>query len=127
MYVFDIAKIFVLFLQLSTGLNISDAGTRLVASRAVTNDTVSLTFRLSFNITNLASTGQAIIRDSLLTWLNESSTLGNYTLVTNDTGYQGFMISGRQYVFLAVFLALERPGLNVIMWIRDPCGLILSA
>ena len=105
MYVVDIAKIFVLFLQLSTGLNMSDNGTSLVATRAVTNDTISLTFRLSFSVANLASTRQAIIRDSLLTWLNERSTLGNYTLVTNETGYQGFMISGRYciYTFVCLF------------------------
>jgi len=73
----------------------SDVGTGLVATRAVTNNTVSLTFKFSFNVTNLASARQTIIHDSLLTWLNESSTLGNYTLITNETGYQGFMISGR--------------------------------
>ena len=73
----------------------SDVGTGLVAKRAVTDDTISLTFKLSFNVTNLASARQTIIHDSLLTWLNESSTLGNYTLITNETGYQGFMISGR--------------------------------
>lgn len=97
MYLLDIAKIFVLFLQISTALNMSDDETRLVATRPVTNDTISLTFRLSFSVANLASTRQAIIRDSLLTWLNERSTLGNYTLVTNETGYQGFMISGRYF------------------------------
>ena len=82
----------------------SDDETRLVATRAVTNDTVSLTFKLSFSVTNLASTRQAVLRDSLLTWLNDRSTLGNYTLVTNDTGYQGFMISGRYCIYTFVWL-----------------------
>ena len=99
----DIAKVFVLFLQLSTGLNMS---ARLLPTQAVTNVTVSLTFRLSFSVANLALTRQAIVRDALLTWLNERSILGNYTLVTNDTGYQGFMVSGRQYI-LVVFMVLE--------------------
>ena len=93
-----VLKIFVFFLQLS---NISDAEIGLAATQAVTNDTISLTFKLSFSVANLASTRQATIRDSLLTWLNEHSTLGNYTLVTNDTGYQGFMISGRYCIYIS--------------------------
>ena len=102
-------------MQLSTGLNISDVETGLVATRAVTNDTISLTFKLSFNVTNLTSARQTIIHDSLLTWLNESSTLGNFTLVTNETGYQGFMISGRLCIcIVGCIFGSEMKGSNVM-------------
>ena len=66
----------------------------LVPPRTVTNETVSLTFRVPFGVSYLTTSRRAEIREVLLTWLNERSTLGNFTLVTNETGYQGFMFSG---------------------------------
>ena len=65
----------------------------LVPLQTVTNETVSLTFRVSFGVTYLTDSRRAEIREILLTWLIERSTLGDFTLVTNETGYQGFMFS----------------------------------
>ena len=86
------------FLQLSPALSMLGAGTGLLPTRAVTNETVSLTFRLSFSVTYLIPSRRAEIRELLLTWLDDRSTLGDFTLVTNETGYQGFVSSGTYFV-----------------------------
>ena len=85
-------------LQLSPALSELGAGTGLLPTQAVTNDTVSLTFRISFGVTYLTPSRRDEIGELLLAWLDDRSTLGNFTLVTNETGYQGFLSSGMYFV-----------------------------
>ena len=70
----------------------SDDDSRLVRMQSIPA-AVSLTFKISFNMSELTFARRAEIGSSLLT-LREISNLAEYSLLPAGRGYQGFMVSG---------------------------------